>query len=473
MPNRGNLPSSWRGIRTDQLFAALQSGQFANFDCLKQCEGTDGKMYDQPVTRTGETIINLYGMFDYAQKLPWGFEVDGNVGLRGIYARVQGTGLLTLNVVRLTSAFNPLDPNNAAGITTQTYQQNTTAKASSWDWLPTGNFNLWAFNRTLVLRAYVGKTVARPNPGQLLAAGNCTIDERVTLDLDGSGEDPFGCSGRVGNPALASFTAWNHNYSLEWYPNRDTVLSATYGQLDVKIGGGIGVNRTGRPFAGSSQIDPVTGKPLSDLDFNFPTWQNGPGFKRNIWEFSAKTAMTFLPWFLRYTGFDANLSLLSSASSGTQDPNTGDYMPPTNESRYYFNSSLWYDDGKLNMRLAYQKRSSTFLCITPCGLNTQDINYPGNNWTNVRLVGPGYNPGVPQFKDKTQFIDFKIAYNFTRGFQVYAEGRNLMGQSQSLSTGGYQNFADGTPKLMQLSYGGRRFLLGARLLLGQGGRRAR
>lgn len=473
LPNRGSLPSSWRGIRTDQVFAALESGKFANFDCLKQCQGTDGKMYDQPVTRTEETIINLYGMFDYSQKLFWGLQVEGNVGLRGIYAKVAGSGLLTLNVIRTTPSFNPLDPNAAAGITTQVYQENTTAKASSWDWLPTGNINLWAFDRTLVFRAYLGKTVGRPIPSQLLASGNCTVDERVTLDLDGDGDDPFGCSGRIGNPALAPFTAWNHNYSLEWYPNRDTVLSVTYGKLDVKMGGGIGDTRTGRPFAGSAQTDPLSGKPLSELEFNYPTWRNGPGYKRDIYEFSAKTAFTFLPWFLRYTGADANLSLLSSGASGTQDPQTGDYMPPLNESRYYINSSLWYDDGRLNMRVAYQKRSSIFRCITPCGGNTGDINYPGNNWSNVRLVGPGYNPGVPQFKDDTQFIDVKVSYNITKSLQVYAEGRNVTGESQTLSTGGYENFADGTPKLMQLAYGGRRVLVGGRLLLGRGGRRGR
>ena len=468
LPNRGSLPPSWPGIRTDLLFAQLESGRFANFDCLKQCVANDGKTYAQPVTRTNETIVNLYGMFDFAQRLPWGFEVDGNVGLRGVYANVKGSGLLTLNIIRTTAAFDPQNPNNAAGITTQTFQQNTTASARSWDWLPTGNLNLWAFHRTLVLRTYVGKTVSRPNPTFLLASGTCNIDERVALDLDGDGVSTYGCPGRVGNPALASFTAWNHNFSLEWYPNPDTVLSATYGKLDVKIGGGIGETRTGRPFAGSTQIDPLSGQPIADLEFNYPTYKNGPGYKRAVWEFSARTAFTFLPWLLRYTGVDANLSLLkSSNNSGTQDPSTGDYMPPLNESRYYINSSLWYDDGRFNFRIAYQKRSSIFTCITPCQTNTNDINYPGNNWPNVRLVSPGYNPGVPQFKDGTQFIDVKAALNITPSLQIYAEGRNLTGESQSLSTGQYQRFADGTPKLMQLAYGGRRFLIGGRLLLGQ------
>ncbi|WP_081988027.1 TonB-dependent receptor [Sphingomonas sp. 37zxx] len=472
LPNRGNLPSSWNGILTDRLFQAVGAGQFANFDCLKQCVGSDGQTYDQPVTRTDETIVNLYGMFDFAQRLPFGLEVDGNVGLRGIYANVSGSGLLTLNVIRTTASFDPLNPNVAAGITSQSFAQNTTAKATTWDWLPSGNINLWAFDRSLVFRAYVGKTVARPTPNQLLAAGNCNIDERVILDLDGDGDDPFGCPGRIGNPALAPFTAWNQNYSLEWYPNADTVLSATYGKLDVKMGGGIGVTRTGRPFSGSDQIDPLTGQPISELDFNYPTFENGPGYQRDIWEFSAKSAFTFLPWFLRYTGADANVSLLSSSTNtGTQDPSTGDIMPPLNESRYFINSSIWYDDGKLNVRIAYQKRSEIFRCITPCGGNTGDINYPGVNWTNVRLVGPGYNPGLPLFKDATQFIDVKVSYNITRALQVYAEGRNMTGEAQTLSTGEYQTFADDTPRLTQMAYGGRRFLLGGRLLLGQGGTR--
>lgn len=471
VPNRGNLPPAWPGIRTDELFSGLGASQFMNFDCLKQCMGSDGKMYDQPVTRTDETIINLYGMFDYSQDLPFGIVTDGNIGLRGIYARVKGSGLLSLTTIKTTAAFDPLNPNAVGGTVSQTFQQNTTAEATSWDWLPTFNFNLWGFNRSLVLRAYAGKTVARPAPGNLLAAGSCVVDERVTLDLAGDGEDPFSCPGRVGNPALRPYTAWNYNLALEWYPNRDTVLSATFGKLDVKLGGAMNVTRTGQPFAGSDTVDPVTGKTLSELTFNYPTFDNAPGYKRNIWEFSGKTAFTFLPWYLRYTGMDANISfLMSKASVGTLDPSTGDVMAPPGQSRYYLNSSLWYDDGRLSLRLAYQRRTEVFNCITPCGGNSTDINYPGLNYTNVRLVGPGYNPGAPLFKDETQFLDFKASYNITQQVQVYVEGRNLTKQTQSNSFGKYETFADGRPRVTALSYGGWRLLTGGRIAFGRPGR---
>ncbi|WP_029937287.1 TonB-dependent receptor [Sphingomonas sp. UNC305MFCol5.2] len=464
LPNRGTLPDAWQGIRTDELFDALGAKDFMNYDCLKTCMGSDGKMYDQPATRVQETIKNVYAMFDFEQKLPLGLVFNGNVGVRGVFANVTGTSLLTLNSIRKGPAFNPLDPNNAGGIITQTFIANTSVNASTRDWLPSVNLNLWGFNESVVLRLYGGKTVARPSMGNLIAGGTCTIDQRA---IDADGDDIFGCTGRIGNPGLKPFTAWSYNASLEWYPNADTMFSATYGKLDVKIGNPLQVTKTARPFAGSNGTDPGTGEALSDIEFAYPTYENGPGYKRSIWEFSAKTAFTFLPWFLKYTGADANFSILSSAvTSGQQDPLTGDVMLPPDESKYYTNASLWYDDGKLNIRVAYQKRSARFNCITPCGGNNIDINYPGEQWTNVRLVGPGWNPGVPRFTDGSTFIDAKISYNVTRNFQVYAEGRNMRREAQTISTGSYVPFEDGTPKIMRLSYGGRRIMTGVRLQFG-------
>ncbi|OAN56650.1 MULTISPECIES: TonB-dependent receptor [unclassified Sphingobium] len=465
LPNRGNLPPAWQGIRTDELFDALGASQYMNFDCLKTCMGSDGQMYDQPVTRVREEIKNIYAMLDFEQQLPWGLVFNGNVGVRGVFAKVSGSALLTLSTIRTTPTFNPADPDNPGGIIVQTFSQNTTLNASTSDWLPSFNFNLWGFNDTVALRLYGGKTVARPSMDRLIAGGTCTIDQRSLLDT--SGDDIFGCTGRVGNPGLKPFTAWSYNASLEWYPNADTLLSVAYGKLDVKTGNPIAVTRIARPFAGSDQVDPATGQPLSDYEFSYPTWDNGPGYKRSIWEFSAKTAFTFLPWFLKYTGADVNMSILgSSATTGQQDPLTGDVMAPPEESKRYLNASLWYDDGKLNMRVAYQKRSARFSCITPCGGNNIDINYPGEQWTNVRLVAPGYNPGVPRFIDSTTFIDAKISYNVTRNFQIYMEGRNMTREAATISTGSYVPFADGTPRVMRLSYGGRRIMGGIRIQFG-------
>ncbi len=465
LPNRGNLPAAWKGIRTDQLFAQLGASQFMNFDCLKQCMGSDGKMYDQPVTRVDETIKNVYGMFDFEQKLPWGLVFNGNAGIRGVFTKDKASGLQTITAIRVTPAYNPLDPGNAAGFISQSFSKPFTVEKSTTDWLPSLNMNLWAFDESLVFRLYGGKTIARPAINNLIPGGTCTVDEREILDT--GSDDDFGCSGRVGNPGLKPFTAWSYNASLEWYPNPDTLFSVAYGKLDVKIGKPIAVTVLEKPFEGSTELDPLTGKPLGDIEFLVPTYANGPGYKRDIWEFAVKTAYTFLPGPLKYTGVDANVSILSSAvTSGQQDPNTGDVMLPPDESKYYANASIWYDDGKLNMRLSYQYRTQRFSCITPCGGNTVDINYPGEQWTNVRLVAPGYNPGVARFNDASTFIDAKASYNINRHFQVYLEGRNLRREAQTISTGSYERFADGTPKIMRLQYGGRRIMGGVRVQFG-------
>ncbi|UIJ45030.1 TonB-dependent receptor [Sphingomonas cannabina] len=458
LPNRGNLPPAWDGIRTDELFSALGASQFMNFDCLKTCMGSDGQMYDQPKSHTEETVKNIYAMAEFEQQLPAGLLFNGNVGIRGVFTNVKGSGLQTLQSITVP---NPSDPTT---IVTQTFRQNITLNASTTDWLPSVNLNLWGFNESVVLRLYGGKTVARPNISRLMPAGTCVIDER--LALDGGDDDIYGCSGRVGNPGLKPFTAWNYNASLEWYPNKDTLLSVTYGKLDVQIGNPIAVTEQYKPFAGSDAVDPVTGKPLADLTFDVPTWENGPGYKRSIWEFQAKTAFTFLPWFLKYTGADVNYSrLASNATTGMADPLSGDIMPQRDESKDYFNASLWYDDGKLNLRVAYQKRSEVFRCITPCSSSGSAVNanYPGDQWTNIRLP---YNPGIPRFSDATTFIDAKVSYNIDRNFQVYLEGRNVTREAQTISSGGYYDFADGTPKVFRMNYGGRRIMAGARIQFG-------
>lgn len=458
LPNRGNLPPAWNGIRTDQLFAALGASQFMNFDCLKTCMGSDGKMYDQPKTHTEETVKAIYAMTEFEQQLPLGLLFNGNVGIRGVFTNIKGSGIQTLQSITVP------DPSNPAVFVTQTFRQNITLNASTTDWLPTVNLNLWGFDESVVLRLYGGKTVARPRISNLIPAGTCVIDQRLTLD--GDSDDIYGCSGRVGNPGLKPFTAWNYNASLEWYPNKDTLLSVTYGKLDVKIGNPIAVTKQYRPFEGSDVVDPVTGQPLSDLTFDVPTWENGPGYKRSIWEFQAKTAFTFLPWFFKNTGADVNYSrLASTATTGMQDPLSGDIMPQRDESKDYFNASLWYDDGKLNIRVAYQKRSEVFRCITPCSSSGSAVNanYPGDQWTNIRLP---YNPGVPRFSDSSTFIDAKISYNINRAFQVYLEGRNMTREAQTISTGGYYDFADGTPKVLRMNYGGRRIMAGARIQFG-------
>jgi TonB-dependent receptor len=447
----------WNGIDTGLLFSRLGQGQFANLDCVKVCTASDGNVYEQPVSRTDETTIAAYTMLDFeAEDLPFGMTFNGNVGIRGVHTTVEGTGQMVLNNTRVVSYDSATD---TYALDTRTFRQNVSLTRETIDWLPSYNLNLWVVPDQVVLRYYYGKQVARPNIGQLVPGGTCTIDERNDVDspyFDGDGESV--CSGRVGNPALKPLTAVNQSVNVEWYPNRDTTVSLVYQKADIEIGGARGVDETGPLFRGSGVLDPVTGDPVDDLIFRYPTYENSPGFQRTGWEFTAKTAFTFLPWLFRHTGADFNISTLkaSNATDAEVDPITGDIMDPRGQSKYYTNLSLWYDDGRAQVRISYQAREASFDGITPLSGST-NRNFPteSNNG-----VAPPYYPGQPRFTDETKYWDAKASYNVNDHVQVFLEGTNLTKQAQTYSTGGYRPYADGTPNIMRISWSGMRIRTG-------------
>jgi hypothetical protein len=218
-------------------------------------------------------------------------------------------------------------------------------------------------------------------------------------------------------------------------------------------------------FAGSTQIDPVTKTPLSSMLFDYTTYLNGAATTRKGLEFSTKTAFTFLPWYFRYTGFDGNYSRVRSATSSVNvvDLLSGTPLPPARESKFSYNWAFWYDDGRLSARVAVQAVASYFNCIAACGNNTV------NNWPNVaggRTTVTPYNPGFPNYKDATRFVDAKIAYKITPEIEAFIEGRNLGNATTSNSQGTYGAFADGTRSLLDYAYSGRRIMVGANFRFG-------
>jgi hypothetical protein len=103
-----------------------------------------------------------------------------------------------------------------------------------------------------------------------------------------------------------------------------------------------------------------------------------------------------------------------------------------------------------------QAVASYFNCIAGCGqLGVND--YPAVGVTATRFP---YNPGSPNFKDSTRFIDGKISYKWRPNIEFFIEGRNLGNATTSNSQGSFAPFADGTPNLLDYAYAGRRIMLG-------------
>jgi hypothetical protein len=193
--------------------------------------------------------------------------------------------------------------------------------------------------------------------------------------------------------------------------------------------------------------------------FDYSTWANGAASTRTGLELGMKTAFSRLPGLLRYTGIDANYSKIHSKTStdNVVDLLSGTPLPPARESDYSYNWAVWYDDGKFAARVAVQAVGAYFNCIASCGQAGVN-NYPSAA-SGVRIGFP-YNPGSPDFRDATRFIDAKISYKWQRNIEFFIEGRNLGNATTSNSQGRFAPFADGTPNLLDYSYAGRRIMAG-------------
>lgn len=466
------LLNGWNQIDIDKLFQL--AGVPVRLDCFRTCTASDGKVYDMPVTRFSEKSQAAYLMTDFEAdrvpftdwSLPFGMELSGNIGVRVVKTDVKGTGYMTFRSIRKTSNFNPADPTNPAGFVLSTLSQNTSIQDSSTDVLPSLNLALWPVADKLVLRYSVGKTVARPPVSKLLPSGTCTLSQITEEDsaADGSTNDQ-GCSGTFGNPALKPQTNVNHNLSLEWFPNRDSMFSLAYYRQRGLIGAPTLVRslQDVKVFGSSSATDPATGRPLSDIEYSLNQWDNQPASTRRGFEVGMKTAFTFLPSFLRYTGFDANYTKAKSTQQlAMRDLISGDTLPPFGEPKYSYNASLWYDDGGFQARVAMQVVAQRLFAFSPnsgtSGLNVN--NYPAVLVSNVRLP---YNPGAPIFGNRTAFVDAKLSYRFKNGLEIFADVRNLTGERSMTSTGGYQDYADGIPNIYSDNYNGRRYMVGMTL----------
>lgn len=462
----------WDSINVDKAFSQLASTVNYNFDCLKVCKGSDGLMYEQPVSKSNEEVTAAYYRVDFEQALPFGMEFGGNFGVRYVKSSVQGSGFVGLTSIRKNANWVETSPNS--NTTTTTITKAVNIDRSSTDWLPAYNAALWVIPDKVVMRYNWSKTVARPPIGRLWPAGTCTIDERIEDRVDTGSDEDMSCT-TFGNPELKPYTATKNNTSIEWYPNKDTYFSLAYYRQKVKIGAPLVVRVVDVPlFAGTGEVDPVTGRPISDFNFSYNTYINGPGYVMSGWEFATKTALTFLPWRLRYTGVDFNISTnKASGGGGYVDPLTGQNVGVTGRPDYYANLILWYDDGKTNVRVAYQARDEVLNFVSGNGavsansssatFATNIENYAVNNFPNqnpINGVRLPYNPGEPVYAQKYGYLDAKLTHKLNSSVEFYVEGRNLLNEGAVTIGSADRGFSGGATNAWSTIYAGRRMTFG-------------
>ncbi|MGA9657497.1 MAG: TonB-dependent receptor, partial [Asticcacaulis sp.] len=465
-PDRGELINGWSQINVEKFYQLIdeysQKPEYSaggsptahhNFDCMKTCMASDGKMYDMLYRKSVEKTTAAYWMMEFEQDLPLDMQFTGNLGTRMVKTDVEGVGYITLTARRCNDLANCNSSTPTNQTTAYSSQTNVAVSNHTTDWMPSYNYNLWVLRDKLVARYYAGRVISRPGINYLLPGGTCTVDQR---NESGGGDD--GC-GTFGNPALKPFISNNKNWSVEWYPNRDTQFSFAVFKNDIKSGNVVTRQvKNSDVLSGTGATNPVTGDPVDNNLYTFNQYQNGDGYIRRGKEFAGKIALTFLPWYFKNLGIDGNYATIETDTSvgGTRDPISGDVQRPAGEPSYYGNLSFWYDDGRTNARLAYQSRSDSFTCIAACGVNI-GANTPGNNYQSVRLP---YNPGFPVFTAKSAYLDFKISHKLNEHAEVFFQANNILKESVISDQGSYNTYSDGTPSILSVGYAGYRMTTG-------------
>lgn len=466
------LLNGWNQIDIDKLYQLV--GFNVPLNCFRTCMASDGKVYDMPKSGLKDKQTAGYLQTDFEidrlpftnRPLPFGLELAGNIGVRVVRTDMQSTGFMIFRSIRKNANWTEAD-GQTNNVTTAQVSQNVDFKGSRTDVSPSLNLALWPVPDKLVARYYWGKQIARLPLSRVAPVADgtitCTLSQFIEDSLpeeDGTQADQ-GCNRIFGNPAMKPQTTISQNLSLEWYVNRDTSLSvSTFLQRDLVGAPNLRVGRQDvRLFEGSNAVDPLTGTPLRDLEFSFAQWDNTAPSKRRGVEFSSKTALTFLPSVLRYTGFDANYSRLRNAGGApTIDQISGETLPMAGQPKYSYNAAFWYDDGALQFRVAQQVVAARYQTFSPATNTNVGIgNFPGEGVSGWRVP---YNPGAPIFNKRTAFVDAKVSYRFKSGIELFADVRNLTGERNQSSTGGYQNYEGGIPSIYTDSYYGRTYMVG-------------
>jgi iron complex outermembrane recepter protein len=397
------IPSTWMYPSFNQVAQYLDTSHF-NLDNLETTVGNDGKPYNQIPYRVGENTDAQYIKFNYDFPL-FSWDVNGNFGWRRVHTQTQASGVVTRQEVRLNET-------NVA--TTYTVSNTQTAMSKDYTvWLPSFNVGVWFLPNVLSARAGYADLMARPLLGYLIPNVTCTINY---ANDGGTDDGPDSCVG--GNPSLKPYRAKQYDLSFEYYPNRDSQVTAGFFYKDITS------------FYVSSRSPAGLVDYFGDgVLYNLNTYINGSGAKISGLELTAKSAFSFLPGWMSGFGADVNYTYQKAEKVGLYSQLDGSPLPFPGLSTDSYNATLWYDKGQFNARLAYNYRSE---------------------W----LVSAADTSGQPVFRDPTGYLDGKFTWKPASqpGVSYFFEGKNLTKEEERSTAGDI--------RLTELGYFGRRFFVG-------------
>jgi TonB-dependent receptor len=298
-----------------------------------------------------ERTLAGYVMADYESDIG-SLPVRGNIGVRVVRTNVTSNGLRSdLVIVDNGDGTFRLD-------TTGEFET-VTIKSSNTRILPSINAIFEVAPDTLV-RVAGYRAMSRPNPSALGAGRTITLDDGGSFTVI---EDAIDNVRANGSPRLKPLMSWNADAAIEWYPNKDSILSATlyYKQFN----GGFQPVVFDEEFTidGQTVTVPVT------------QTRNSPD-KSRIYglELTAATRFSFLPKPL--DGLGAKVSYNYADSNFTNDDvRLGDQYDPQTDtvspgiipsaglsgySKHVLSAQAYYEIGPVSLQAIYNYRSKYY-----------------------------------------------------------------------------------------------------------------
>ena len=331
-----------------------------------------------------ETDKGVFVQADFNTEL-LGLTVRGNAGIRRAVTETTSKGFLNTDYVTVNNEYA--------------------------DTLP--SFNLAIEPREdLVIRLGAAKVMSRPALGDLTPGGSLSTPTRRVS---------------YGNPLLKPFRATNLDLAAEWYFQSEGLLAAAvfYKEIDSFI---TTVTET-VPWRSLGLDDSLlAGTPASpDEDFDVTRKINGDGGKLHGVEVQYQQPFTFLPGFWSDFGFLGNFTYVDS------EVNYGDGRkgPLTNQSKYAFNTTLYYETDRFQARVSAAYRSEYLLAF------------------------PGGNGNTEEGVNDTVNLDASMSYDITDNLTFSLEGLNLTDEFND-------RYVDVTDRVSNYRHTGREIAVGLR-----------
>ena len=265
------------------------------------------------------------------------------------------------------------------------------------DYLPSLNL-MYDFSDRLRLRGAFARTMIPLDLGNY--GGGVTISTADTTEEPQGPEDPPIGVRRVtganfaGSPDLDPWRSNNYDLALEYYYGDGTMFNIGIFRLDIESF----VTRVTLENAG--EFPDGDGVIRRKVNVSLPVQGEG-GALQGV-EIGAKIAVEdFFPDLGVWSNFGFDGSFTYSDSSQNAQDLTGEDLPFPDNSKYSANAAVWYQDDRLQARVAVNHRTPRL----------------------VTTIGQ-----LPVYQDSATYVDVNVTYNLTDNVTIYANGSNIFGE---------------------------------------------